>query len=151
LERSNIQLDDHGNLGRRFSAESRRTGDSSERRTSTTPSKCIESADAQSARTNSKDHDHLRLVSAFPTTVDVEPTLPLPVLLRPDQNNRSPSSHTKPSQDDNMILHLRQSVQDSWREYNSGLPTSPQEDRTMWSHAFEKVFPGNTPRNSRLS
>lgn len=150
LERSNVQLGDCGNLVRRFSAESKRPSNSSERKMSTAPSKSIESTDAQSTKINTKEHDRLRLVSSSCTTVDAEPTPPQPALLRRDESNGLPSPHPKPSQDDNMTPHLRKSLRHSRLECNSGLPASPQEDRTMWSHAFEKVFEGDTSRDSWL-
>ena len=124
LERSNIQLGDYGNLAERCSVESQRPV---ERKMSTAPSKSIESTDTQSTKTNTKEHDHLQLLSSSPTTADAEPIPLRPVLLRRDESNRLPSSHTKSLQDDNMI------------------------HRTMWSHAFEKVFEGETPRDSWLS
>lgn len=145
LEHSNIQLSDYGMLGRKSSAESQSPSDSSERKASTAPSKSV---DAQSTRTNSREHDRLQLVSSSRTTVDAEPMLPPPALLRRDQSNELPSSNPNPSQDHSRILHLRQPLQDSWWEYSSRLPVSPQEDRTMWSHAFEKVFAGSNPRDS---
>ena len=151
LELSNLQLGDYGNLVRGCSAESQRPINSSERKMSTTPSKSSESADLHSTTTNAKEHDHLPLVSSSRTTVDAEPTPPQSVLLRRDDSNGWPSLHTKPSQDDNVIHQRRPSSRNSWWEHGSGLPTSHQEDRTMWSHAFEKVFEGDTARDSRLS
>lgn len=119
----------------RFSEGSRE--DSSDRRPSSTSTKRTGNDRVQSTTVNSRDEtDRKQLVSSCHTAVDAEPMPPAPVVLRGNTPKRQ------------NVLHRRETSHGSWWEYDFGPPTTPQEDRTMWSHAFEKVFANANHRNS---
>lgn len=118
----------------RFSGGSREH--SSDRRPSSTLTKGTRSEMARSTRANSRDDaDRSQLISSSHTAIDAAPTLPARALLSGDVQKRR------------NVLHRRETSQASWWEYDFGR-TTPQEDRTMWSHAFEKVFANGSARNS---
>lgn len=113
----------------------------SDRRRSSTSTKKSASEDGLNTRVHAgEEEDRNKLVSSSRTVVRAVPTQPPPALLR--NGDRSAA------QDRGGALHRRETSQGSWWEFDFGFATTSQEDKTMWSHAFEKVFTDEDARNS---
>jgi hypothetical protein len=140
IEKSYLQVNEY-DLGERKMSEGSQTQTSGRRPSSTTTKA------GSSTRVQSQDEeDYQELVDSPKTVKNRTPTVPPNALVR--ENSREVTED-----DRGVVLDRRKASQGSWWEFDFGPTTNAaQEDRTMWSHAFDRVFSGDgdTRPSSRL-